>query len=384
MSRVAQKADAEMVVNRMLGLAEAWRPPDSQLPPPPDIHQELMNRAYQNYGQKAERVRMAKASTKVGNALLGRSYDNGLGTQHSNFLEALSEAERIAVVFGNLNYQIGNGGINQWISNGYYADTYDYLQQYIQRYGEKYPAINDLGNLFEKIHDSASSFGSGEMELEDIVNDSGSFIEKIEMAIQDENWSELDDLVGGSEYDQRNFDNSIESTIREEISVEIEGEDGRFYYIITIFREEVERSEPRFSNEDEAYDAADRRSDEIMGEIIEGGESEEVLDRAKEIVKEQFSQELVGHIERDIQRMFSGLDDEYDKLSPRILEAVGSLLRTEFSVAGDIRNFINQAIGKARNLVKKFRTGASNILARAASKIRPEESQLDSISRILS
>jgi hypothetical protein len=85
--------------------------------------------------------------------------------------------------------------------------------------------------------------------------------------------------------------------------------------------------------------------------------------------------------------MFERLDDEYSELSPRLLEAVGSLLRTEFSVSGDIRKFISQAVEKARGLVSKttrsLRVGASNLLAKAAAKLRPESVRADPISRIL-
>ena len=47
-------------------------------------------------------------------------------------LEDFSEAHQIAVVFGNFNYQIENGGISQWIYNGYYHDDVEKLTGYLE------------------------------------------------------------------------------------------------------------------------------------------------------------------------------------------------------------------------------------------------------------
>jgi hypothetical protein len=47
-------------------------------------------------------------------------------------LDGFSSAHQIAVVFGNFNYQVGNGGIEQWIYNGYCHDDAEKLIEYLE------------------------------------------------------------------------------------------------------------------------------------------------------------------------------------------------------------------------------------------------------------
>jgi len=47
-------------------------------------------------------------------------------------LNNFSEAHQIAVIFGNFNRQVENGGIHQWIYNGYFHDDSEKLTQYLE------------------------------------------------------------------------------------------------------------------------------------------------------------------------------------------------------------------------------------------------------------
>jgi hypothetical protein len=47
-------------------------------------------------------------------------------------LDGFSEAHKIAVVFGNFNYQVENGGIDQWIYNGYFQDDSEKLIEHLE------------------------------------------------------------------------------------------------------------------------------------------------------------------------------------------------------------------------------------------------------------
>jgi len=49
-----------------------------------------------------------------------------------DILNNFSDAHQIAVVFGNFNYQVGNGGIEQWIYNGYFHDDAEKLTEYLE------------------------------------------------------------------------------------------------------------------------------------------------------------------------------------------------------------------------------------------------------------
>lgn len=48
-------------------------------------------------------------------------------TTKREFLKLLTEPERAAVLLGNANYQIENGGHTQWVDNGYALSGYDLL-----------------------------------------------------------------------------------------------------------------------------------------------------------------------------------------------------------------------------------------------------------------
>jgi hypothetical protein len=76
-----------------------------------DLHQELMNRAYARW-QKVP------------------------GMSRQDFLNGLSPSEKFAVVTGNLNYQVENGGFGQWFSNRYGdQQTVNYLRKVLTEMG---------------------------------------------------------------------------------------------------------------------------------------------------------------------------------------------------------------------------------------------------------
>ena len=364
-------------------VVETWRPPDSQLPramEKPGIHQQFMNQAYKDYEAKAGRQKVSRALS-----------DQPPISGHQNFLISLSEAERFAVVFGNLNYQVENGGFSQWIGNRYYVDTIEYLREYIAKYGKQYQAIGQVGLILDEVEGMAESFGGGKFDLENLDK----VLDAVNDAVNEEAWDDLDELLGGTDYDKRRFDNSVESTIKDGFSINVEEvEQGQFAYQIELFDDRIETSEPVYSDEDTAYEAADARADELRDVIIrEGNES---YDKAVDLVKDEFCAEIGKFLERDMGHMYDRLEDDYSKLSPQLLEQVGSVLRLDFSVSGDIRKFITQAVEKAkavlshvksgeifREPVKRLRTGAANMLANVAKGIRPESSSSDVINRLL-
>lgn len=81
-----------------------------------------------------------------------------------------TEAERAACVFGKLNQQIENGGVCQWVDNGYAFGCIDWLPDYL-------PATGPIGTkIWELLHPFLESymdedgqmvqFGEGEDDLE--------------------------------------------------------------------------------------------------------------------------------------------------------------------------------------------------------------------------
>ena len=60
------------------------------------------------------------------------AYDNwGKNTSREEFLSDLTPYEKLAVIFGNFNYQVQNGGFFQWVFNNYDSDIDD-LEEFIE------------------------------------------------------------------------------------------------------------------------------------------------------------------------------------------------------------------------------------------------------------
>lgn len=60
------------------------------------------------------------------------AYDNwGKNTSREEFLSDLAPYEKLAVIFGNFNYQVQNGGFFQWVFNNYDSDIDD-LEEFIE------------------------------------------------------------------------------------------------------------------------------------------------------------------------------------------------------------------------------------------------------------
>jgi len=81
-----------------------------------DLHQKLMDEAYewwQNDGKNASR---------------------GDFITHC---KSKSQKHLDAVVAGNLNYQVCNGGFGQWVDNGYAVDAWDHVEDLLNRMGTK-------------------------------------------------------------------------------------------------------------------------------------------------------------------------------------------------------------------------------------------------------
>ena len=77
---------------------------------------------------------MAEFSDKI-QALMDEMYDKwqkGDNKSKWEVLDDFSEAHKIAVVFGNFNYQVENGGIEQWIYNGYFQDDAEKFIEFLE------------------------------------------------------------------------------------------------------------------------------------------------------------------------------------------------------------------------------------------------------------
>lgn len=79
---------------------------------------------------------MADAMGKI-QALMKEVYDewNKEGNKSKGKWEVLDEfspAHQVAVVLGNFNYQVENGGLSQWVYNSYFRDDSEKLAEYLE------------------------------------------------------------------------------------------------------------------------------------------------------------------------------------------------------------------------------------------------------------
>ncbi len=70
-------------------------------------------------------------------------FDDGISREE--FINRLSEYEKVAVIFGNFNYQVENGGLLQWADNGYKNDL-NYLEKFVDNSDFVYKM--DFQNIF--------------------------------------------------------------------------------------------------------------------------------------------------------------------------------------------------------------------------------------------
>ena len=61
---------------------------------------------------------MSETKTSVWQSLMDYAYEKRADNKHE-FMASLQGVERAAVLLGNLNYQVENGGIQQFVDNGY-------------------------------------------------------------------------------------------------------------------------------------------------------------------------------------------------------------------------------------------------------------------------
>lgn len=68
-------------------------------------------------------------------SLMNQAYDfwknEGKELDYNDFIKALPEKQAQAVIIGNLNYQVENGGFSQWAANGY-SDQIERLKMYLR------------------------------------------------------------------------------------------------------------------------------------------------------------------------------------------------------------------------------------------------------------
>lgn len=85
--------------------------------------------------------------------LVGRAYDRWHSEwqdfTYGHFVNRLDYAERLAVLTGNLNYQVENGGWVQWFDNRY-GDHASTIRSMLLPYVEKHPSVGEVVRLMDR------------------------------------------------------------------------------------------------------------------------------------------------------------------------------------------------------------------------------------------
>lgn len=91
------------------------------------------------------------AENTVWQKIMDKAYENyGAGMSYRQFIESLPEIERNAVLLGNLNCQVENGGFSQFISNGYILASSD-LVAFLEELSEECPIAGELASKLLKL-----------------------------------------------------------------------------------------------------------------------------------------------------------------------------------------------------------------------------------------
>lgn len=77
---------------------------------------------------------MTTTTKSLHQQLMNEAYDvfkSGRGDDYEGFVDGLDDRHRAAVILGNFNYQVENGGFLQWHDNGY-SSRIDWLHKYLK------------------------------------------------------------------------------------------------------------------------------------------------------------------------------------------------------------------------------------------------------------
>lgn len=81
----------------------------------------------------------------------------------AEWLETLSEIEKVAVASGKFNQQVCNGGWGQWMFNGYMKDTTEILVEFLPMLPQT-EGVKVVREFVDKIHINADEYEWGEGE----------------------------------------------------------------------------------------------------------------------------------------------------------------------------------------------------------------------------
>lgn len=130
-----------------------------------EVHQRLMDEAYELWRGENEDLNYKKFLNLV--------------------KEKLGETHFFAVITGNMNYQVENGGFTQWFDNGYAEDTIEELIKFFENAFDGNDVIDKTIQVLREIQDQIEWVERGKDIIERQVNDYD-YTDVFERALEDE------------------------------------------------------------------------------------------------------------------------------------------------------------------------------------------------------
>ena len=123
--------------------------------------QALMDVCYARWQEHDEEVMEDLKAGKITNCV---ARDRHWGVKDMLIHACNTEAERAACVFGKLNQQIGNGGVIQWVDNGYAYGCIDWLPEYLEATG---PVGKKIWEMLRPFLEEFMDEHTGEIQQDD-------------------------------------------------------------------------------------------------------------------------------------------------------------------------------------------------------------------------
>jgi hypothetical protein len=292
----------------------------------------------------------------VSGALVSKAYarwrDGGdlKGASKDDFVKALQEPDRMAVVVGQLVAQANNGGIYQWIDNGYADAGVEWLIHYCETYVDNYPVFGQLQDLLNEIDEiMADAPGDTMMRRLNALPSE----EDLESAIYEKDWDMVDKILGGTDLDERKLDDAKDVVLSEgrvvtftvsghalkDLSDELRSIEGqppsdeeptRWSWKLVGPRNEVlytartEEGKPAiYNSEEEADEAGADRCDDLSidDDLLNEEEMEEVEQLALSMLAEEYSKHV-----KDPADIFEDMTDTFYELKDDLVAAVNDII----------------------------------------------------------
>jgi hypothetical protein len=258
--------------------------------------------------------------------------------------------------------------------------------------------MRQLRDLWEELNDALFKHES-EATFAQALDNMSNRGDKLGDAIQEENWDEVYEILGGTDLDKRAFDNAVDEEYKNCLTVEthqadeddekikddgpilkepmlrkVAGRGELWYFTLNVEGEEVydSRTDNEFFPSEEDADDAGSNCDVAEWDSLSDHLQEKIVDR----VKEELTKEYQQYVSNETSEV-SALDETYDGFRDELLAELEAIFQKEYPdtwkdhALAELRKGWGKAVGvvrKATQPVVKF----ANKIRRAATAAKQE------------